>query len=174
MIKAKYTDKSLVVDILSRSFDTNRSVNYVTKQDKNRLIRIRNLMEYSFEICSLFGEIYLSEDRNGCVLLLIPDRKKITLKSFLLDLKLTLSCIGFSRIVNVLEREWKIKKHHPKIPIYYLWFIGVNPNTQNEGIGSTLIDEIINESILHKRDIYLETSTLRNIPWYQKKRILNS
>lgn len=29
MIKANYSDKSLVVDILSESFDSNKSVNYV-------------------------------------------------------------------------------------------------------------------------------------------------
>lgn len=37
MIKAVYTDKALIVDILTKSFDTNQSVNYIVKQDENRL-----------------------------------------------------------------------------------------------------------------------------------------
>lgn len=171
MIKASYSDKPLVVDILSDSFDANKSVNYVVKQEKlnsKRKERIRKLMEYSFDVCYLFGEIYLSEDKKACALILLPDKKKTTFKSILLDAKLALSCIGLSRIFKVLERESKIKSHHPKTPIYYLWFIGVNPNDQNKGVGSALLKEVIKESTLHKRTIYLETSTLKNIPWYQK------
>ena len=33
MIQASYTDKSLVVDILSKSFDANKSINFIAKQD---------------------------------------------------------------------------------------------------------------------------------------------
>lgn len=168
MIKANYADKSIVIDILSESFDTNKSINYVAKQDEKRLERIRNLMDYSFELCYLFGDVYLSDDKNGCLLVLYPDKKKTNLKTILLDLKLAISCIGLGRIFKVLERETKIKKHHPKTPIYYLWFIGVKPSAQKQGIGSSLLQEAIKESKNQGKDIYLETSTLPNLPWYKK------
>lgn len=168
MIKAYYADKTIVLDILSESFDLNKSVNYVAKQDKDRLKRIRNLMDYSFEMCYLFGDIYLSEDKTGCLLVLYPDKKKTTLKTILLDLKLAISCIGLSRIAKVLERESKIKVHHPKTPISYLWFIGVKSDAQKKGVGTKLLQEVIEESKLQYRDVYLETSTLTNIPWYEK------
>ena len=35
MIKAAKSDKHLIVDILTKSFDDNKSVNYIIKQDKN-------------------------------------------------------------------------------------------------------------------------------------------
>jgi hypothetical protein len=63
MIQAKYSDKTLVVDILTQAFESNKSVNYVVKQDKKRQSRIRILMEYSFEVCWEFGEIYLADDK---------------------------------------------------------------------------------------------------------------
>lgn len=34
MRKATYNEKSLIIDILTRSFDKNQSVNYIVKQDK--------------------------------------------------------------------------------------------------------------------------------------------
>jgi ribosomal protein S18 acetylase RimI-like enzyme len=168
MIKANYTDKSLVIDIVSESFDKNKSVNYVAKQDQNRFKRIRNLMDYSFEVCYLFGEIYLSDDKTGCLLMLYPEKKKTTLKTIFLDFKLAISCVGLSGVSKVLTRESKIKKHHPKSPIYYLWSIGVKPEVQRKGIGSKLLQQAIQESKRQHRDIYLETSTLTNLPWYQK------
>jgi len=168
MIKANYEDKSLVVEILSQSFDANKSINYVAKQDKNRLKRIRILMDYSFEVCYLFGDIYLSEEKDGCVLVLYPEKKKTSFKTILLDIKLATTCIGLGRILKVLKRETEIKKHHPNTLIYYLWFLGVKPNAQKKGVGSKLLNEAIQESESMNRTIYLETSTLTNIPWYQK------
>ena len=67
-----------------------------------------------------------------------------------------------------MSRESKINKLHPKEPFYYLWFIGVDPAEQDKGIGTALLNGIINEAKKKNRPIYLETSTLKNIPWYEK------
>jgi GNAT superfamily N-acetyltransferase len=168
MKNADYKDNNLVIDILTKSFDTNQSVNYIAKQDGKRLKRIRALMDYSFEVCYMFGDVFLSDDRKACALILYPDKKKTTLKSILLDIKLIFSCIGVENIKKALVRESKIKQLQPKTTMYYLWFIGVDPEHQNEGIGSILLHEIINDSKNKQRPIYLETSTLKNLPWYKK------
>ncbi len=125
-------------------------------------------MEYSFEVCQLFGKVYLSDDKRGCALIVLPDKKKTTLRSILLDIKLIFSCTGLSNVKKAMDREAKIKKLQPKEPMYYLWFIGVQPAHQGTGTGSTLLNEIIKESESDKRIICLETSTLKNLPWYKK------
>lgn len=168
MLKATYEDKNRVVDILTESFDTNQSVNYLIPQDKKRNRRIRKLMNYSFDICYLFGAIFLTEDKAGCALVLFPDKKKNNLKSIFLDIKLIVSCIGIPNIKKALTRESKIKNVQPKIPMYYLWFVGVDPGQQNKGTGTALMKEIIEDAHSMQRPVYLETSTLKNVPWYQK------
>lgn len=169
MKKAKYDDKSLVVDILTKSFNTNQSVNYIVKQDEKRMKRIRALMDYSFEVCYMFGDVFLSDDKKACALVLYPDRKKTTLQSILLDAKLIVSCVGVKNIKRTLDRESKIKKIQPKEKMYYLWFIGVAPENQNAGIGTALLKEVISDSEFQERPIYLETSTLKNLPWYKNQ-----
>ena len=67
-----------------------------------------------------------------------------------------------------MNRESKINKLHPKETFYYLWFIGVDPAEQNKGIGTVLMQQVIDEAKMMNRPIYLEISTLKNIPWYQK------
>lgn len=168
MIKASYSDRSNVVDILANSFDDNKSVNYIIPQDKNRKQRIKRLMEYSFDVCCLFGKVFLSDDKKGCALIILPDKKKTNFRSVLLDLKLIFSCIGLSNIKKTLTRETRIKRLQSKESIYYLWFIGVDPIQQGTGTGSRLLNEIISESKSDKRTICLETSSLKNLPWYQK------
>ena len=168
MIRANYKDKDRVAAILAESFDDNKSVNYIIKQDKKRSQRIKKLMEYSFDICYIYGDVFLTNDKNGCALILLPDKKKNNLKSILLDIKLIISCIGLFKIKKVMTRETKIKKLYPKELMYYLWFIGVEKKMQNSGIGSSLMEEVIRDSKLKERSIFLETSTLKNIPWYEK------
>jgi GNAT superfamily N-acetyltransferase len=168
MIKANYSDRELIVDILSQSFDDNQSVNYIIRQDSRRKERIRRLIEYSFDVCYWYGKVYLSDDKNGCVLIVLPEKKKTSLRSIWLDVKLMIHCLGFSNIMKALSREAKIKKLQSDVPMYYLWFIGVTCDQQGKGIGGTLMNEVIKESESDGKIICLETSTLLNIPWYQK------
>lgn len=169
MKKANYTDKSLVVELLTKSFQTNQSVNYIVKQDEKRIKRVSALMDYSFEVCYMFGDVFLSDDEKACALVLYPDKKKTNFQSILLDAKLIVSCVGVKNIKRTLDRESKIKKIQPQEKMYYLWFIGVDPEYQNRGIGTELLKEVIDDSELQKRPIYLETSTLKNLPWYQNQ-----
>lgn len=167
MIKAKYEDKGLVTDILAKSFDGNKSVNHIIKQDFRRTERIKSLMNYSFEMCYRFGDVFMSEDKKGCALILFPE-KKTFLNSLLPDMKLIVSCIGISHLKKALIRESRIKQLQLKGLKHHLWFIGVSPAAQTRGIGSKLLSEVIEEGRLKQRPICLETSTKINIPWYER------
>jgi ribosomal protein S18 acetylase RimI-like enzyme len=168
MRRANSSDKSVILDILTRSFDDNKSVNYVVKQDQNRVDWISRLMDYSFNVCNEFGEVWISDDQQACALILFPDKKRSSFRTLLWDLKLALSVIGLDRVSTVLKREALIKSNHPKEPIAYLWFIGVNPQLQGKGVGSAFIQEVIKECERKKRPIYLETSMEKNLPFYKK------
>lgn len=160
--------RDLVVKILSESFDDNKSVNYVVKQDGKRQERIRELIDYSFNICYAFGDVWIADDDQACALVLYPDKKRLTPTAILWDVKLALSSIGLTRVGQVLSRESMIKSFHPKEQFIYLWYIGVAPELQNKGSGSKLLKEIITDSEKQGKPIYLETSVNRNLAWYKK------
>ena len=168
MIKATHDDKKLIVELLSGSFEHNQSVNYIIRQDTKKPERIRALMEYSIEICSLFGEVWLSDDKEACALILFPHEKKTTFRSIYLDLKLIFRAIGLGGIGKTMKREALIKEKQPKEKMAYLWFIGVNPMYQHTGIGSSLLTEVIADSEVKGLPVFLETSTLQNLPWYKR------
>lgn len=161
-------EKHIVVDILRKSFRDNASVNFVVKQDRKRESRIRKLMEYSYFQGEHFGKIYLSKDQNACAIVLIPSKKKTTLKSILWDLKLVFGCIGIFRVPKVLKRQREIRKQHPGIPFLHLWYIGVNPSFQGQARGTELMARIIHDAKELNLPICLETSTPRNFPFYEK------
>lgn len=168
MNKAKNDNREFIVSLLADSFKDNLSVNYIVRQDEIRLKRIRALMEYSFDMCFNFGEVWLSDDGKGCALMLYPHLKKFSRLSIWLDVRLIFKAIGLTGITKALKREGLIKKMQPKEKMVYLWFIGVNSTAQHTGIGSKLLEEIIELSGNKGLPIYLETSTLTNLPWYEK------
>src|SRR5688572_17765762 len=98
MIKATASDKPLMLDILCASFDDNKSVNAVVRQDRHRLQRIRGLMDYSYKYCNAFGEVWLSDNRQACAMLMFPDQKCINIQTLGWDLKLAINVIGFTQI----------------------------------------------------------------------------
>lgn len=166
MIPATLQDKTLVVDILSESFDSNKSVNYVIKQDQKKAQRIRGLMEYSFDKCFKYGQIWLNEEKNACALIMLPST--FSFQSLLMDIRFALQVAGSLNIIRkASNKEADVKKHHPRSPFLHLWFIGVKKQHQGKGLGTQLIREI--EANNHQQlPIYLETSTERNVPFYQK------
>ena len=167
MIKANNDDRQLVIEILAKSFEDNKTVNYIVKRGGNMPKRIRALMDYSFRICSLFGEVWLSDDKQACALVLYPHLKKTTFRSICLDLKLIFSAIGLAGIFKTMRREDFIKAKRPNVEMLYLWFIGVNPTHQHSGIGSGLLREVIADAECKCLPAFLETSTLQNLSWYQ-------
>ena len=160
-------DKAAIIQILSSSFTGNQSVKFITGTGTGANRKIAALMDYAFEVCSLFGEVLITVDQQACALLLYPNQKKTNLKSVLLDLKLVLNCIGLNRVFKVIRREAALKAQQPKGPKAYLWFIGVSPENQHNGIGSALLSEVIAYCEKQGRFMVLETSTLKNIPWYK-------
>jgi ribosomal protein S18 acetylase RimI-like enzyme len=168
MKKAEAADKNLIIDILSHSFENNKSVNYIIKDGSGRKDALRALIDYSYELCSLFGSVWLSDNRKACALVLYPQNKRTTLKAVMLDLKLIVQAIGLSGIKRTLDRESKIKSKQPKEPMAYLWFIGVEPSQQHKNIGSKLLEEVIADATARNLPVFLETSTTPNLPWYER------
>ncbi|NRF41118.1 GNAT family N-acetyltransferase [Pedobacter foliorum] len=165
---ATFRSKAHFIDILTAAFQDNQSVNYIVQQDNNRMIKIRRLMEYSYSICERFGKVVTTEDGHCCALILFPDQKKFSFGTLVLDLRLILGVTGMQNLFKVLKRERLINQQHQQKSIYYLWFIAVDPKHQQEGRGSDLLKTLIADASNMQRPFYLETSTLKNIPWYEK------
>ncbi|MBB2147337.1 GNAT family N-acetyltransferase [Pedobacter gandavensis] len=168
MTAAPTKNRKFVQKILADAFEHNLSVNYIIKQDEKRFKRLANLMDYSFKVCSAYGKVLVSQDRKACALVLLPDKKLFSLKMMIWDLKLIFNVIGLKRLSKILRRDRMIKQTQPKMQkMYYLWFIGVDPMAQHQGLGTEMMEELIADARVMKRPIFLETSVLKNVSWYE-------
>ncbi len=165
---------SIVREILVESFQNNKSIKDVVKQDTKRDKRLKLLIDYSSFMGENFGKVYLNENKTACAIIINSERRRNTLKSMFWNVKLAFSVIGLNNAIRVLKRASIISKFYPSTPYVYLWFIGVKTTEQNKGYGSELLKEIIKDS--GSKPIYLETSTERNFSFYVKfgfKKITN-
>jgi GNAT superfamily N-acetyltransferase len=169
MIKADKNHKEKVIEILSDCFETNKSVNWIVKQDSKRKERIRYLMEYSFEACMENGQIYLTHDLTGVIICSNSDDKLPILQEAYLTVQYVLKVTGVDGIAKALRRESYINQYHPQDQEFlYIWFIGLEKTEQGKGIGSAMLQEVLNKSNKEQIPVYVETSNEKSLNFYKK------
>jgi ribosomal protein S18 acetylase RimI-like enzyme len=155
MITADKTHKERVIEILSECFDGNKTVNYIVKQDEKRKERVRELIDYSFDACVESGQIYLTNDQNAVIICSLSVDKLPILEEAFLTLKFVFKVVGLDGISRILKREKYISSFHPQDEEFiYIWFIGVKNGDQGKGLGSSLLEEVIEVSE-QKKNAYL-------------------
>jgi len=159
--------RNIVVNILTKAFDQNKSFNSIIIQDHKRVERIKKVFDYYFTLNLKYGRILLSDDEKACAVISFPDQKRTTIKTIFLDVKL-LFLLGIKSVKKGFSREAVISKTHPRTNFYYLLFIGVEPRNQGQGKGSELLKDLINDSEKMGRPIYLETYLDKNVDLYKK------
>jgi GNAT superfamily N-acetyltransferase len=164
----RITDKKKIIDILTQSFDDNKSAKWAVKNDKKRVERLSRLMSYALNICNNQNGAVLSPDCSGAILYDYPKKSRYTFSRLLADIQFIFKVIGPERLFKVLKRESYIKKFHPKRDYIYLWFLGVTPEKQGHGIGSGLLKDLAQHADRKKLSVVLETSNPKNLPLYHK------
>ncbi|WP_333660334.1 GNAT family N-acetyltransferase [Chishuiella changwenlii] len=167
MKKAKENDYPKINEILTKAFKENKSVNYILKKKHDSSL-ISKLISYSMFKAKNSGEIWLNDTETACVLCINPKKEITTLKSLKEEFYLVWNVIGIKNILKVLKKEKITKKHLPHdINFIHLWYIGVTTDSQGKGEGNKILSNVIEYYKGKKDAICLETSTLKNIPFYE-------
>jgi GNAT superfamily N-acetyltransferase len=168
MITAQKKDKPLVVDLLVQCFCDSKNIHYIIEKDNVGKRHLKVLMSYAFDHCMNFGEIFLSEDRQACALVLYPEKKILSIETLWQQLSLVVKSSGAQYFKRISARQKVIRQIHPHDLKFHLWFMGVKPDMQGKGTGSRILKELIAASKQQQRIFCLETPDSRHIPWLHK------
>jgi ribosomal protein S18 acetylase RimI-like enzyme len=75
---------------------------------------------------------------------------------------------GWRDLMRKFSERQKIDRRHPHNPHYYLAGLGVSQELRGQGIGSALIQPMLERSDRAGLGCYLETSLERNLNFYQQ------
>ena len=164
MRKATKNDIPKLVEILTESFKDDKTVNYVLKNTKS----MPELFHYSIAKGFLFGDVWIKNDQTACAILIDPVKKGFTLQSLWIDIKFQV--FRSMKLKKLRNKEKIIREIHPKdLDYIHLCFLGIEPELQQKGVGSVFLKDLTEYYKKTKEAMYLETSTLVNIPFFEKR-----
>jgi ribosomal protein S18 acetylase RimI-like enzyme len=160
-------DKDALAGALARAFDDDPVMNWFFRapgrhSERNRrffAMRLRQLMPH--------GETYTIDGAPGAAIWALPDRWRLgRFEEFRMGVAL-FSAI-WTRVGQVIRGVELIERAHPRDPHYYLAVLGTDPEAQGQGIGSALMQPVLEMCDRDEIPAYLESSKERNIDFYAR------
>lgn len=166
--KITSNDIPAVAAALARSFHDDPVMTWVVPQ-RNQQMRMRRLFEIDLRHLLLpLGEAYTTDGEvMGAALWAPPGKWKQPWTVMLRTAPSFLRVIG-ARLSSAMRFNSVVEKHHPSEPHYYLNTLGTDPQHQHKGVGSALIQPVLDRCDTEGLPAYLESSKEANVPYYKR------
>jgi ribosomal protein S18 acetylase RimI-like enzyme len=112
-------------------------------------------------------EVYVTENKMGAAIW-IPPGVKPNIKPGLAILWDWWRRFGLGSILRFVRLMKMMDKVHPKNDHYYLLAVGVRTESKGRGIGSALLENVLQKCDSRMLDAYTENSNPKNLPFYQR------
>jgi GNAT superfamily N-acetyltransferase len=168
--KATAGDVPRLAKALARAFYDDPVFKWLVPNDSERMRRSeRGFAFYMRRVYLPHDECYATESLGGAALWLPPEKWHL---GPLAQLRLGPGMIAAMgpRLPQVLRAISTIESNHPKVSHYYLPFVGVEPERQGRGIGTSLLQPILERCDEQGTPAYLEATTPRNRACYERQR----
>lgn len=162
--RAEAADAQALVGLLSRAFENEPLVGWLTGERRRREYLFAALLEQALP----HGFVYTTADRAAVAVWLPPGAWGLSLPRQLLLLPRMLRAIGFSRLPRRLRGIAALHAEHPRAPHYYLQLLGVEPARQGQGLGSAVLRPVLRVCDAEGFDAHLETASEANLALYRR------
>jgi ribosomal protein S18 acetylase RimI-like enzyme len=165
--RATAADVPALGRVLARAFLDDPVAMWSCPKERRRL-RL-NERFFSFRLRQLLGQdqVYTTHDSSGAALWALPDRWRMTPRDAL-GLLPMVPALG-RRVPRVIRGLVRLEEAHPKSPPHFhLAVLGTEPARQGEGIGSALLQPVLELCDRDHVPAYLESSKEDNIAFYSR------
>lgn len=112
-------------------------------------------------------EVYMDDDGSGAAVWRGVDAWKVPTTDVVRSLPAMVRSFR-GRAPLALQLLARMEKQHPSAPHYYLEFLGTRRDRQNKGIGTALLQPMLERCDAEGIAAYLESSNPRNVPFYAR------
>jgi ribosomal protein S18 acetylase RimI-like enzyme len=161
-------EQGLVTDIITRAFADDPLLNWIALQDGRRMRRIGRLVNTSVELFMPLGETFIGADGKGCALWVKPSAPAFPLWQTARVLAMLGMVAGFRRLPEMMEFYRQFESLAPPEPAYHLFYLAVLPEARRQGMGSALLQPILEKCDAERIPAYLENSNSANLKLYER------
>lgn len=166
--KATRADSDHLNAVLARAFDDDPLINWMAAQDRRRARRVYDALGITMKISMPLGEVYTTDGIHGGALWAPPGKWKMGMLQQLLLAPSMARISTWRRLPKILGGINAVEKKHPHEPHYYLFVLGTDPEHQGRGVGTQLMQPVLERCDREGIPAYLESSKERNVPLYER------
>ena len=151
--------------MLARAFDDDPVLEWLFPRPARRRRGAHRM--FSTRLTQLVGQeqVYTTDDRAGAAIWALPGRWHVSSRE---TLELARIVLG-PRLPILFSGLQRVDGAHPRQPQhFYLAVLGVDPSRQGEGLGSALIQPVLQLCDSERLPAYLESSKERNVDFYAR------
>lgn len=155
-------DAPAIAPMLARAFHDDPVASYALPSDRRRPAQLERF--YAERLRTLLPDelVFTDPERRSAALWAPPDRWRTPLSELLR-----------TRIVSwrtplFLVGGVRVEHRHPEEPHYYLAILGVDPSAQGQGLGSRVLQPMLDRCDAEGVPAYLESSKERNLDFYAR------
>jgi ribosomal protein S18 acetylase RimI-like enzyme len=113
-------------------------------------------------------QLLISDDGKGVAFWYAPNAYKVNVLQVIAWLPRIIRHFGFKSLKPIMNTFQSMDKHRPKEAHYYLNCIGIDPDHRGKGIGSALMNTILERCDRERCGAYLESTTETRQGFYKK------
>ena len=165
------SDRDEAAGVLARAFRDNPGFIAILKGESNdaRLRLLGPCMVAFVDSVLRYGVGEIVRDGNRIVsvsLSFAPDRFPPPLWATVIQARGPIRA-GLHRLLRFVRVDQEMRKRHPHERHWYLWFLGVEPERQGQGLGSTLLKSLSAKAEADGAPCWLETDKATNVGIYR-------
>jgi GNAT superfamily N-acetyltransferase len=166
--RATSADIEPVSEALARAFYDDPVIRWMLPSDRRRLTQARRFFRARMRQLLHHDGVFTSDDRAGAALWAPPGAWEVRLGATL-QLAAPLLPSLVARLPRALRGLSLVEAEHPREPEHwYLAVLGTDPSRQGEGIGSALLQPVLDSCDADGVPAYLESSKERNVDFYSR------
>jgi ribosomal protein S18 acetylase RimI-like enzyme len=168
VVSAAVDDRDAVAAALSEAFYDDPVMSWIMRDDASRHRRLRGLFSVLLRGHYLpLGTVWTTPGYAGAALWAPPGRAIIPGPTVLRHSPFLVRALGASTL-RALRALSHVEEQHPEEPHWYLGVLGTRPELQGKGIGSALLEPVLERCDDEGVPAYLESSKHSNIAFYER------
>jgi len=165
--EARPGERRSVLEVLGRAFHDDPVAAFLFSKDRTRVQKWARFSGIAIDSMGDAAHVLTTDAVEGAAVWQLPEDHELggfgQLRTALRFIALAGFGIGRAKRLGDM-----VSAHRPREPHYYLAALGTDPDQQGRGIGSALIQPILDRCDKERLPAYLESSKERNLPFYQR------